>query len=603
MRKLFRSTSLICSAVGLALLALLAASPAHADVNDFVYDSWHVAYEVSTDDAGRAVANVTETVSPRFPETDQNRGIVRGIPIGYEGVGTDPRDFTVTDAAGKPVPFEIEDEDGYRIVLVGDDSFVHGSQTYVLSYTLSHVVLARDDGTADEFYWDVMDFEHEQPVANFSAEFVFAPELVGELDGNMRCYAGPPRSTEECALSGAGSREDPITLSGISLDAKEGVTVAVGMAPGTVPQPPQRLPHFALDGLPMIIGGGGLATGIASAVAVSRFKGRRRTGRGTVIAQYDVPADLPPLIAGPVFGDPVRDPVTAEIVHLAVIGATQLAEEVPESKKKKKKKPVQVVRVVDPSRAADPLDAAMLQALVPGAQPGLSRALPAESEEFSSAMSALEAEGKQAAVDRGYLERVRVPGARAFGYPTLVISVVLAALGVAGLMFRGSPLPLLFIVGAFITAALAIYALAKHQVYTHRGAEAREYLQGVKLFIEVAEEDRIKTLQSYSGAERREVDGVEVIHLYERLLPYAMLFNMEKEWSGVLQARYTAMPTYEPHWYPGIAMYGLAGFSESLSRYTDVVTSSVSYTSSSAGGSTGGGFAGGGGGGGFSGGR
>lgn len=588
---------------GVVLFALFGATPAQADTDDFVYDSWHVEYRLGIDAEGVAVANVTETLSPRFPETDQNRGIVRGIPIDYEGVGTDPRDFSVTDAAGEPVPFEIEDEDGYRIVLVGDDSFVHGSQTYVVSYTLSNVVLARDDGTADEFYWDVMDFEHEQPVAKFSAEFAFTPELVGALDGNMRCYAGPPRSTEECALSGAGTLADPITLSGISLDAKEGVTVAVGMAPGTVQQPPQRLPNFALDGLPMIIGGGGLATGIASAVAVSRFKGRRRTARGTVIAQYDVPSDLPPLIAGPVFGEPVREPVTAEIVHLAVIGATQLAEETPETKKKKKKKPVQVVRVVDPARAVDPLDAATLEALVPGAQPGLSRALPAESEEFASAMSALDAEGKQAAVDRGYLERVRVPGARAFGYATLAISAVLAGLGIAGLIFRGSPLPLLFVFGALLTAALAMYALAKHQVHTERGAEAREYLQGVKLFIEVAEEDRIKTLQSYSGAERREVDGVEVIHLYERLLPYAMLFNLEKEWSGVLQARYTAMPDYQPHWYPGIAVYGLAGFSESLSRYTDVVTSSVSYTSSSAGGSTGGGFAGGGGGGGFSGGR
>ncbi|WP_153006521.1 hypothetical protein [Leucobacter sp. G161] len=125
----------------------------------------------------------------------------------------------------------------------------------------------------------------------------------------------------------------------------------------------------------------------------------------------------------------------------------------------------------------------------------------------------------------------------------------------------------------------------------------------MRLFITVAEEDRITMLQSFSGAERSEADGGAVIHLYERLLPYAMLFNLEKEWAKVLEVRYSAEPAYVPYWYPGIAMHGFANLSTSLSRYTDSVTNAVSYTSSSAGGSTGGGFAGGGGGGGFSGGR
>nr|MBP6683795.1 DUF2207 domain-containing protein [Leucobacter sp.] len=419
MRKHFRIGSLLLATVGLAAVTVFASSPAHADVDDFSYDAWHVSYQVSADPSGRAVAEVTETVSPRFPETDQNRGIVRGIPVSYENVNTDPRDFTVTDAAGAPVPFEIDEEDGFRVVLVGDDSYVHGLQTYVISYTISDVVLDRDDGAADEFYWDIMDFEHQQPIEQFSADLVFAPELQDAMTGNMRCYVGAPNSEDECSIGGEGTATNPISLSGVELGPEEGVTVAVGMVPGTIVQPPERLPNFALDGVPMIVGGAGLASTATGIALVTRFRRQRRTGRGTIIAQYDVPAELPPLIAGPIVGSAVQSTATPQILHLAVIGATRLEDGEPKGKKKKKTS--QVVRVVDPARAVDELDQLTLEALVPGAVPGATMTIPKESTKFAEKLTSLTLAGTAAAESRGYIEKAHAPGGRAAGYTTLAI--------------------------------------------------------------------------------------------------------------------------------------------------------------------------------------
>ncbi len=601
MRKFLRTSSLVLAATGLLAVPTLAASPAFADVDDFSYDSWHVDAEVGVDDAGRAVATVTETISPRFPDTDQNRGIVRGIPINYERASTDPRDFTVTDAGGTPVPFEVDDEDGFRIVLVGDENYVHGPQTYVLSYTLSDVVLPRDDGAADEFYWDLLDFEHVQPVANFSAEVSFSDAIAPSLDGNGRCYFGPPKSTAECAMTGSGTEADPIRVSDLPLGPREGVTVAIGLTPGAVAQPPQRLPNFALDGMPIIIGGAGLATAVAGGISVARFRGKRSTARGTIVPQYDVPTSLPPLLAAPVFGGGAAAPAAAEIIHLAVLGATRLEED--ERAGKRKSKRAQIVRVLDPQRAVDELDARTLAALVPGAEPGAAKAIPQKSTKFAEKMTKLTASGAAAAVARGYLEKAHAPGGRAFGYTTIAIGALLLALGIVGLATRGSALPALFLFGGLLLAGVGVFAAVKHTVHTRLGAETREYLEGVRLFIKVAEEDRITTLQSASGAERREADGMAVIHLYERLLPYAMLFNLEKEWTKTLQVHYEQQQTYVPYWYPALAVHGLGSFQSTLASYTESLSSSVSYTSSSSGGSTGGGFAGGGGGGGFSGGR
>lgn len=581
---------------------MLGATPAHAGTQDFTYDSWQVSYEIGTDDQGRAIARVTETVAPRFPDFDQNRGIVRGIPIDYEGASTDPRDFSVTDANGDPVPFEIQDDEGFRAVLVGDDSYVHGLQHYVISYTLSDVVLARDDGKADEFYWDLMDFEHLQPVASFSARISFSPELAPVLNGDARCYLGAAESTAECGIS-AGADGTTFEIAPVELGPREGVTAAIGMKPGSVVQPSVRLPNFALDVLPLAVGGAGLVLSGAGAIAVGRMRRTRRTARGTIVAQYDVPASLPPLLAAPLLTRTSSSPVSAEIVHLAVNGAVRIEEGEPESGLFGSKPGQPVIRVVDPARATDPLDREALQALVPSATPGEAVVLPKNNEKFAQRMRELKRSGDAEAVARGYFERRRSPLARGLGLASLVILLALVVMAVLGFALRSSATPVLAVILGVGILILSISSISRHRVHTYTGAETREYLEGVREFIRVAEADRLQVLQSYSGAERQQDGEADVIRIYEKLLPYAMLFGLEKEWSRVLEVKYQERQDYAPLWYPAITARGFGQLDSTLSQFTSSLNSSVSYTSSSSGGSSGGGFAGGGGGGGFSGGR
>ncbi len=80
------------------------------DVGDFSYASWDAVYEVGLDDEGRARMHVTETLVARFPETDQNLGIVRGLATSYEGASTETRVLSVTDDDGQEVPYETDEE-------------------------------------------------------------------------------------------------------------------------------------------------------------------------------------------------------------------------------------------------------------------------------------------------------------------------------------------------------------------------------------------------------------------------------------------------------------------------------------------------------------
>nr|WP_280116144.1 DUF2207 domain-containing protein [Leucobacter coleopterorum] len=218
-------------------------------------------------------------------------------------------------------------------------------------------------------------------------------------------------------------------------------------------------------------------------------------------------------------------------------------------------------------------------------------------------MTALKQIGVDQAISRGYLEKAANPVARKLGLVTLGLAAVLIAFSAFGFVSRNSATPFISVFIAALALLLGIIGVSKQRVHTQLGAETREHLEGVREFIRVAEADRIRALQSYEGAERLQDGSINVINLYEKLLPYAMLFGLEKQWSKTLETRYQENPGYVPYWYPAVGLHGISSFNSTISEFTRSLASSASYTSSSSGGSSGGGFSGGGGGGGFSGGR
>lgn len=601
----------ILAALTAAGVLLTFPAAAVADVDDFSYAQWEVVYQLSLDDEDRAVAEVTETLIAQFPEIDQNRGIVRALPLRYQGASAAPENISVTDEHGAPVPFETEQDDTFLAILVGDDSYVHGTQHYVISYTLRDVVLAATETGVDEFYWDLVPLERHQPIESFRAELVFAPELASHLTGAASCYFGPAGSTQRCEIASP----DPASLAARSFEAGaavlevpamplaagSGVTVAVALDPGTAQQPPERLPNAALDVLPMALGGAGAAAGIAGALAIARMRHTRRTSRGTIVAQYEVPDGLPPLLAGPILGQP-KTVAAAEFIHLAVRGAIRIEEDSTGGKRfGGRARPM--FRLMDPARASDDLDRRMLEKLFPSGTVGESFTVPKRDEKFGERIQAVVTAGRTAAERRGYVTKARNRIAVILGFIALGIAAIAALLLILGSERDNGLTQFVTVIGIIGAALFGFIALMKHRVHTARGAEAREHLEGVRLFVSVAETERLRVLQGYQGAERRADGSVNVVHLYERLLPYAMLFGLEKEWGRVLEVTYRDADVTSPYWYPALGVAGLGNLGSSLSTFTGSLSSSASYTSSSSGGSSGGGFSGGGGGGGFSGGR
>lgn len=575
------------------------------DEDDFSYSSWTSAYEVGLDDGGRARMHVTETLVARFPETDQNRGIVRGLVTEYKGASTETTVLSVTDETGAAVPYETEEDDGLLFVLTGDDDYVHGLTTYVIEYKMRDVILATEPAagssnpSVDEFYWNLLPLDSTQPIDRFRAEIVFDAEMSTKLTGDTRCYTGPAGSTEECELAGPGTEDGRATfdVEAAELPAGDGVTVAVGFEAGTVAQPLARTPDPVGDVAPVAAAVGAVGVSVGSWVAVSAFTRRRRTATGVVVAQYDVPDSLPPLVAAALVPG-AKDVIPAEIVHLAVRGALRI-EEGPASEEPR-------LRRIAGAPAPDALDAQALDALFLGADPEGVVDLPAADEAFAARMTALQQGGLLEAESRGLTEKARSRGAVIVQWCAIAIALVGLTLGiVAASTGRLSAIPGLVAAAFAVLLVLlsSLYAFSRHTVPTAEGARVSEYLQGVKEFIRVADADRLRMLQSYTGAERRPDGTADVIHVYERLLPYAILFGLEDEWGDVLEQAY-AREQRGAAWIgdPGsfLLRAQLASF---VASSHSAATYSAPSSSSSTGGSFGGGFSGGGGGGGFSGGR
>ncbi|MFF2496580.1 hypothetical protein [Agromyces sp. NPDC058064] len=116
----------------------------------------------------------------------------------------------------------------------------------------------------------------------------------------------------------------------------------------------------------------------------------------------------------------------------------------------------------------------------------------------------------------------------------------------------GGDLPAL--VATLVALALTIATIFVTPAWWRRFLPAatpiREHLAGLRRYLEVAEADRLRALQSPSGAELRADASVPApfadavgeasaplarFHLNERLLPYAVLFGVEREWIAKLK--------------------------------------------------------------------
>jgi len=569
-----------------------ASGSVRAGVDDFEFDSYEADFFLDRDSNGRSTLRTVETFVANFP-AEQNRGMRRAIPDDYAGAPLEVSNISVSDETGAPRPFSVEHDEGFTLVTSAADSFVSGANTYVFSYEQSNVTRYFADTGADEWYWDTNGTGWDQPFGAVTATVHLGQGLADALLTQPRCYWGTEGSSDVCEISVVDSNQFVATQS--SVGAGQNVTVAFGFEPGTFTA---RDSSFLANGAGFVqpLGAFGALAALIWAVRTRRTKLADAAGRPTIIAEYSPPGDVPLVTAALLLGKRNKA-IAAQILEFAVRGKLRILES--ESSGFFSSHTDYRLELVDPTGVRG-TELEILRSLFgTSLQHGAVRELAKPDQKLSHKLYKIVERENSGLVAAGFRRKVS-----ASSYLPIVLSAIAAAISIVfGIILidgsYGAAIPFAIIGFAFAAGVATLIVLYRTPV-TARGAEARDHLEGLELYIRLAEADRLTMLQSPQGAlrERNESTGdADVLKIYEKLLPYAVLFGSEKQWSQELSRYYAER---SPDWYSGTGTFNAGAFAIGISSLSDSIASSYSgsASSSSSGGSGGGGSSGGGGGGG-----
>ncbi len=576
---------------------------------------------------------VTETISWRFPDGEERHGILRNVKVraGYRESDTQYRYYeltgvSVSSPSGAPTDIAVSDVGAYRQIRVGSPSqTVSGTQDYVVTYRLAHIVNDIGDGTA-EFYYNVVDTSNGFPQRQVSAT-VTAPVAATRA----ACFFGELGATDSCGADPGATA----TFSVPDLAAEQGASIVTSYPRSAfgdlTPDLREGDPDSTSGGVlrpatARALGWLAIGTGILVPLLVAALMGLLVWSRGrdeqyagltpgltpglgqaapvvvggpepTVAVQFTPPAGVQPGMVGTILDEEVNlVDVTATLVDLAVRGHLTIARD------------DQGVFRADDWVLTRTAPAAGTAALSPYEQllldsvfsTGDRVALSQLKNTFKPTLDAVERLMYEEVVRRGWFRRS--PERQRSGWVGL--GTVVAVLSMFLLFFVGGPVAGVFgdagfpiapswvLFGGGVATGLLIRTLGKRMAArTATGSAVLAQSRGFERYIATAEANQIR--------------WEEARDLFSRFLPYAIVFGLADRWAHVFEevaaaAAAAGHAVTVPTWYGGTG--GSGGFSDvasSMDSFSTVAAGTFVSTPGSSGSS---GFSSGGGGGGFSGG-
>ena len=598
---------------------------------------------------------VEETIHVNVEGDQIERGIFRDFPTRYRAdgktyvVGFDLLSVTLD---GRKEPHKVTKEGNGVRVRIGDANrlVAHGVRAYTLTYRTTGQVGFFDDH--DEIYWNVTGNGWEFPIDRAEALVVLPSGVDGRKALLFTGPQGSQASLGEWQMAGNRAFFETTTPLGVG----EGLTVVVAFDKGHVIPSAEQL-RLSRPPSPWLVNAAPLAVFVlilAYYVVVWRRHGKDIKG-GPIFARFEPPKDISPAFASQLIRRRFRDEaLTATLIDLAVRKLIVI-EEVEGLLGKVMRKAFgrktagsfRLLRLEGGSPSAE--DSAFLNSLFGGStsldltQDSNQERLHLAKELFKKKLSHDVSDYLRSNIGRSALglglsvlafalilllvgpiferifpvcwlaiwafllalfvskslglfgEAFRTRRFKLFlqAVVVLVVSAVAALFALLGAAYAIEELSPLFasaVAATFLTNAIFIRIMGN---VTPKGRQLLDELEGLKLYMSVAEKERIRRFADVTLPE-------ETPEQFERLLPWAIALSVEKEWATHFES-ILAKARYEPDWYRGRAVWHGAGLAMMTSNLSSGLGGAISAASSPPGSSSGfggGGSSGGGGGGG-----
>lgn len=612
------------------------AASSSSNANRFYFQDFSADYYLSKAADGTSRLKVVEKLVAVFPNFDQNHGITRIIPY----TNQDGENLTMASDSNLKIqvkhngiiekPHKIEAGDGYFTVYIGSPhEYVHERQVYELEYEFQNVIMnAGAPCTSDmcpyrgpyqELYWDTNGNDWSQRFDNLTARV----HLVGEdvqsaFAGKTSCYVGKygDNGSERCEVK---LLDDGVEFHTTKLNARENLTFDLEFDDGTFVVP-DKVYDYRLVGAMVVE----LAVGVALLIVIFYIRHQTKAKREYYNGLFLTPEYTPPhdftvaeMATNYVGKKILGSNKVATLMELAVNHKVELA------KVGTEKRPKWTVKILSTDLTSEQAD--MLKLLAGrDAELAVDQEILIKTHTADKALMRLDRKYSKHIEDRLYEAKLYEPKTAKNKVKTtpcdvlsacaifwVIISIVALPFLIDGdipsyvLLFGGGWLIAAVIILAIMLAVAAFWVSSHYQKFYTRTADGLKwsrYLDGLRLYIQMAEQDRLKFLQSVQGVD---TSNQGIVNLYEKLLPYAVIFHLETSWLKEMGKYYEMNDVSAPVWYAGGVIFSTRDFSSAMRSIstatiaTEIAThSGTSGSSSGFSGGGGGGFSGGGGGGG-----
>lgn len=522
--------------------------------------------------------NIKEEIHYFFPFA--RRGIIREIPTDYKVQAGFRRPTTLilnniyyynkNNPQERFTEYERSGRSGYTIFKIGNpDVTIQGEYVYVIEYTLRNATNYFD--THDELFLNITGNGWNIPIKQALAEI----KVPGEITDRI-CFTGPDGSTlSDCSFETLSKEEVKVTVDN-ELDSFEGLTVSLQMPKGTLEDTRGR------QRIAFLISNIGLLLPLPLFFLLRHIlKSKGKNRKLTVIRHFQPAKGLYPLLAGYIYNEKLDSKhITAEIVQLAIDGHIKIRQE--------KKNKFVIEKCDTEKEIKEDVARSLYAGLFKGKDVIDTKKLPSN---FYITVRDIDKKLKEKAYADEYFDKNRKKLKNrfsSFGAILFFISI-----------FSFTPLAYMaatgWAVGLLLSSILLFIFSSKVDLRGKKGNEMYYELEGLKAYIDVAEKDRIDFHN----------DPKKFRGVFENLLPYAIIFGLERKWAGKFKDLYKE----PPNWYEGnmtaFNTYVLASSLTTMNRNVkarSAAPNSAGGFGSSHGGSWGSGFSGGSSGGGFGGG-
>jgi uncharacterized membrane protein len=544
----------------------------------FTIELYHVAVTVNKD----ASLDITETINVHF--TESRHGIIRKIPYKYALVplpaGTEKADrqlesngfaqIIIEDIDVKGYDYSARNSGNYKEIKIGSkDKYVEGEQQYIIHYKMLNAINFFKDHS--ELYLNIIGDQWNTRIDSAT----FSIELYDALPATPTFFVatGSTGSRENNTVSNWASNKLFTGNTSIPLESNQGLTVGI-----VLPDQFLTKQNYMLRGLPWLL--------LPLTVFAFMLWVWRKWGKDeavTITTQYYPPKNISPGVAGYIIDDALnkRD-LTALIPYWGAGGYLQ----VKETEKKSllgliKNTEYEFIKLKELPSTALSFEKTLFNGI-------FATGNTVELEDLKDVLYKTMNKAKKELEEEVDKSAYYVKYSRSLVFLFLIVGLILLGYGVFQLAINwGDPywFQLAIAASGLLMIGFGIFMAKK----TPKGNALYQELAGFKEFIKTVDKDRLALFLK------------EDEHYFDKVLPFAIVFDVADNWKDKLEGLDVPPPTwYVGNYHAFNTHLFLNNLNHSMNKMSESFYSTPSSSGSSGGsfgggGSSGGGFGGGGG--------